>query len=53
MDGNYPVVEHGTHKTNIPNLYIIGDLSQKTGGSIAIAMNHAVSVVSSIYDKLE
>ncbi len=48
MDGNYPVVEHFTHKTNIQNLYIIGDLSQKTGGSIGIAMNHATAVVANI-----
>lgn len=51
MDGSYPIVELLTHKTNIPNLYIIGDLSQKTGGSIGIAINHAVSVVNSIAEE--
>jgi thioredoxin reductase (NADPH) len=52
MDGAYPTIDIHTHETNIPNLYIIGDLAQKTGGSIGIAINHAVTVVVSIEKKL-
>jgi len=52
IDGSYPIIDIHTHETNIPNLYIIGDLAQKTGGSIGIAINHAVDVVANIAKKL-
>jgi thioredoxin reductase (NADPH) len=51
MDGNYPKINIHTHETNIKNLYIIGDLAQKTGGSIGIAINHAVDVIAHIFAK--
>ncbi len=52
MDGSYPTIDLHTHETNIRNLYIIGDLAQKTGGSIAIAINHAFHIVNHIEQKL-
>jgi len=52
MDGSYPIIDIHTYETNIQNLYIVGDLACKTGGSIGIAINHAVTVVGSIVKKL-
>lgn len=51
MDQNKMPVYDENFQTNIPNLYIAGDIVFKNGGSISIAINHAYTIVKNIVNK--
>ncbi len=52
FDGSAPVVKEG-YETNVPGLYLIGDLSAgKKGGSINLAFNMAAEAMQSICAQL-
>ncbi len=42
-----------TKESNIENLFVVGDLLFKNGGSIAIAMNDAYTIATAIHNKLQ
>ncbi len=48
MDENKMPVYDEHFQTNIPNLYIAGDIVFKNGGSISMAINHAYTIVKHI-----
>ncbi len=48
IDENQMPVYDENFQTNIPNLYIAGDIVYKNGGSISIAINHAYTIVNNI-----
>lgn len=39
------------YETNVPGVYIVGDIVYKNGGSIALAINHAYEVLKDITSK--
>jgi len=51
MDENKMPVYDVNFQTNIPNLYIAGDIVFKNGGSISMAINHAYTIVKHIKEK--
>ncbi len=48
MDENKMPVYDENFQTNVPGLYIAGDIVFKHGGSIAMAINHAYGIVKNI-----
>jgi thioredoxin reductase (NADPH) len=38
----------GHYETNIEGLYVAGDITQESGGSIALGLNHGMSIASHI-----
>ncbi|RLA62206.1 MAG: cbb3-type cytochrome oxidase assembly protein CcoS [Epsilonproteobacteria bacterium] len=51
FNGNLPVIKKG-HETNVPGLFLVGDLaSGKAGGSIISAFNTAHQAMKHIYDQ--
>jgi len=48
MDENKMPVYDENFQTNVPNLYIAGDIVFKNGGSISMAINHAYTIVKHI-----
>lgn len=42
-----------TKESNIENIFVVGDLLFKNGGSIAIAMNDAYTIATAIHNKLQ
>ncbi len=41
-------VHDGHYETNIEGLYVAGDITQESGGSIALGLNHGMSIASHI-----
>jgi len=51
MDENKMPVYDENFQTNVPGLYIAGDIVFKNGGSISTAINHAYTIVNNISKK--
>jgi thioredoxin reductase (NADPH) len=46
-EGGIPV--HDAHyQTNIPGLFVAGDITQESGGSIALGLNHGFAIATYI-----
>ena len=52
MDENKMPVYDENFQTNVPGLYIAGDIVFKNGGSISMAINHAYTIIEQISKKL-
>ncbi len=52
MDENQMPVYDENFQTTVPNLYIAGDIVFKHGGSIAMAINHAYTIIKQIKGKI-
>lgn len=46
-EGGKPV-QNGHYETNIEGVYVAGDITQDSGGSIALGLNHGMSIASHI-----
>jgi thioredoxin reductase (NADPH) len=45
---------HNEHyETNIPGLFVAGDITQESGGSIALGLNHGYAIACYIKGKCE
>jgi len=53
MDENKMPVYDENFQTNVPGLYIAGDIVYKHGGSISMAINHAYKIIEHISKKQE
>ena len=53
MDENKMPVYDENFQTNVPGLYIAGDIVFKNGGSIAMAINHAYTIIEDISKKIK
>ncbi len=53
LDENGEPIFDENYETEVPGLYISGDIAFKSGGSIAIALNHGHRIVSHILSKKE
>lgn len=51
VDENKMPVYNEHFETNVPGIYIVGDIVYKNGGSIALAINHAYEVLKDITSK--
>jgi len=53
LDENGEPIFDENYETEVPGLYISGDIAFKSGGSIAIALNHGHRIVNHILSKKE
>ena len=51
LDENGEPIFDENYETEVPGLYIAGDIAFKSGGSIAIALNHGYRIVNHILNK--
>ncbi len=51
LDENGQPIFNDQHETSVEGLYMVGDIVYDSGGSIAMAINHAHDVLSDIVDK--
>ena len=49
-DAGEPIFDEN-YESNVPGMYIAGDIAFKSGGSIAIALNHGYRIVTHILNK--
>lgn len=52
LDSNKVPIVNEFYETNIPNLFVLGDIMFKNGGSVALAMDHGFTIVNLIKSKL-
>jgi thioredoxin reductase (NADPH) len=46
-------VHDDNYETNIKDLYVAGDITQESGGSIALGLNHGFAIANHILKKIE
>ena len=51
VDENAKPIFNEHHETTAKNIYVAGDIAMKSGGSIAIALNHGYHIVNNILRK--
>ena len=49
-ENDNPIFDHN-HETEVPGLYLSGDIAVNSGGSIAMALNHSYHIVQHILGK--